>query len=720
MNQILSVMKRFFVILLMLTGYSQGIAQTQNLSLEEAVIGQWRTYYPAQLYNLTWRGETDAVTFHASDYSTIMELKVGDKEPKALFTAEELSTAAETKLSYLPRIRWENENEFHFNTGGELYRIAWDGKAWKLKSKIIQPEAENIDHHMASDQIAFTKDNNLHWQNKAGKTAAITTFEDPNIVSGQAIARYEFGIGKGTFWSPDGSYLAFYQKDETDVADYPLLDITETPGKLKTVKYPMAGQKSEYAKVGIFDTKTEKTIYLQVEGPKDQYLTNLGWGPDNKFVYVAVVNRGQNHAWLNQYEAATGKFVKTLLEETHDKYVEPEHPVWFIPGKKDEFLWWSERDGFMHLHHYKTDGTYLGQITKGNWVTKKILGLDKKGDCILVEGTDESGLNTSLYMADLKGKKPTKRLVATEGIHRFNLSGSKKYVVDQYSDINTPNKVRILNLKGKEQKVLLEAPNPYKENQIATPELVTLKAKDGTPLQARLIKPVDFDPAKKYPVIVYVYGGPHAQMVTNSWLANASLWMYHAANKGYLVFTLDNRGSANRGFEFENIIHRQLSKNEMEDQMVGVEYLKSLPYANTDKMAVHGWSYGGFMTTSMMLKYPDVFKVGVAGGPVTDWKYYEVMYGERYMDQPDENPEGYKETRLANYVDQLKGDLLLIHGTVDDVVVMQHNLSLVKAFIDAGVLVDFFPYPMHPHNVRGKDRVHLMNKVLTYIDDKLK
>ncbi|BDS10219.1 S9 family peptidase [Aureispira anguillae] len=694
-------------------------AQDKELTLEDAVIGQWRQFYPTHISNLVWRAEGDVVTFRSEDAKKIMTQKVGSKEATELFNLDALNKALGEELSAMPFIRWEAEREFSFKYGGQLFGMLLTGNKITKKNVVSMPKAANIDYHKASQQVAFTKDHNLWIQNKEGDEVAVTTSEDANIVSGQAIARHEFGISKGTFWSPNGAFLAFYQKNEIDVADYPLLDISTTPGSLKTIKYPMAGQKSEYASIGIYDTKTNKTVYLKVKGPKDQYLTNLGWGPEEKFVYVAVVNREQNHAWLNKYDALTGDFIKTLFEEKHSKYVEPEHPVWFIPGNNKEFLWWSERDGFMHLHRFNTDGKYLGQVTKGKWVTLNILGLDHTGKNILVTGTDESGLNTTLYSAPLAGGKASKRLVQTDGIHRFSLSSSKKYVVDNYSDIKTPHISRIIDLKEKTKNTLHIAKNPYEGYKIAKPELLTLKAKDGTPLQARMIKPADFDPTKKYPVIVYVYGGPHAQMVKNSWLASASLWMYHAANKGYLVFTLDNRGSANRGLEFENVIHRQLSKNEMEDQMVGVDYLKTLPYADTDKMAVHGWSYGGFMTTSLMLKYPDVFKVGVAGGPVTDWNYYEVMYGERYMDKPEENPEGYKETQLKNYVKNLKGDLLLIHGTVDDVVVMQHNLALVQAFVDNGILMDFFPYPMHPHNVRGKDRIHLMNKVLTYIDEKL-
>jgi dipeptidyl-peptidase-4 len=263
----------------------------------------------------------------------------------------------------------------------------------------------------------------------------------------------------------------------------------------------------------------------------------------------------------------------------------------------------------------------------------------------------------------------------------------------------------------------MDSKEKLSEYKVGTAEIRHLTAKDGAKLYTRLIKPSDFDPAKKYPVLVYVYGGPHAQMITNSWLAGANLWMYWMAEQGYLVYTVDNRGSAERGFAFESQIHRQLGTVEMEDQLTGVEYLKSLPYVDANRLAVHGWSFGGFMTTSLMLRNAGVFNVGVAGGPVTDWKYYEIMYGERYMDRPEQNTKGYEQASCLTHAGNLKGDLLLIHGTVDDVVVLQHNYALVKKFVDLGIQMDFFPYPMHKHNVTGKDRVHLIEKILTYVID---
>lgn len=726
-------MKLFLLSLLLAIVTLELQAQQKELDLRSAVLGQWSKFYPTNINNLNWLKDSDAYCYITDDGKQLVKKNLTNEISMLLCDLKTLNAAAGLNLNRFPSVRWESSQSFSFMHSNSRFYMSFqaakknprsliqikDAKDLVLVQQLRYPKGQNTDVSEASLQVAYTQNNNLYIQNKSANSVAVTEHKDANITAGQAIARYEFGISKGTFWSPDGQYLAFYEKDETDVADYPLLDITTTPGSLKSIKYPMAGQKSEYAKVGVYDCNKSSLVYLNVKGPKDQYLTNVGWGPDSKYLYVVVVNRDQNHIWLQKYEAVSGKFVATLFEEKHQRYVEPEHPVWFLPNNKNEFLWWSERDGFMHLYRYNVKGQLLGQVTKGNWVCLDILGLDASSKNILVTGTDASGLNTSLYTAPIQGNAPSKRIIKEDGIHQFQLSPSGQYVIDNYSDTKQPRVVRIVDTKGTALLDLHKAKNPLDAYNISSPEIISLKAADGTVLQSRMIKPANFDPSKKYPVLVYVYGGPHAQMVKNSWLANASLWMYYAANQGYLVYTLDNRGSANRGFEFESIIHRNLSKVEMEDQLVGVEYLKSLPYVDADRMAVHGWSYGGFMTSSLMLKYPDVFKVGVAGGPVTDWNYYEIMYGERYMDHPEQNPDGYNITQLKNYVDQLKGDLLLIHGTVDDVVLMQHNYDLVKAFVESGKMVDFFPYPMHKHNVRGKDRVHLMQKVLSYIDDKL-
>ncbi len=693
-------------------------AQKQSLTLEDAVLRRFSDFAPERYSNLQWAKGQEALTYIDRNANAIKRFSTNVEAADILMDADKLKEKLDLDLRRMPSISWLSSNAFYFRAQNAYYY--WDiGNGSGEKLLEIPENAQNTDFHPASSQLAYTRDNNLYVANNKFSSIPVTANDDPNIVSGQAIARYEFGIGKGTFWSPNGRYLAFYQKDETDVSNYPLLDISTIPGTLNEIKYPMAGQKSEYAKVGIFDSERKHVYYLDVDGPKDQYLTNVGWGPEEQFLYVVIVNRDQNAIKLNKYSAQDGKLVKTLLEESHPKYVEPEHPVWFIPGKKDEFLWFSERDGFNHLYRYNTDGKLLNQVTKGPWVVLKILGLDQSRKKVIVSGTDETGLNQWAYTADLDTDQ-AEAIDETPGVHSYDLSSDGTHLLDVYSNLNTPLVERVIDLKGKVQSFNRKSADPLANHKIGKTEIVQIMAADGkTPLHGRIIKPSNFDSAQKYPVVVYVYGGPHAQMLDNRWLAKAPLWMYYMAEKGYVIFTVDNRGSANRGLEFENIIHRQLGTLEMEDQLAGVEYLKKQPWADTERMAIHGWSFGGFMTCTMMLRSPGTFQAGVAGGPVTDWAFYEVMYGERYMDRPEENPEGYKKARLMNYVDDLEGDLLLIHGTIDDVVVMQHNFALVKAFVDAGKQVDFFPYPMHPHNVRGRDRVHLMEKVLTYIEEHL-
>lgn len=686
-------------------------AQQKEFTLKESVLQQYRAFAPKHTNSVSWIPGTDTYSYVSSDYKTLFKNGVKKDEPVQLLTLEELNQICGTTMSYISILQWKDASSFYVSGANKYFLVNLTDK----KSTVVfeLPEgAANAEMSNGEKHIAFTIENNLYVR-KAGTNdqIQITNF-DKHIVSGQSIARNEFGIAGGIFWSGNGNYLAFYQKDESEVADYPLLDITTPTGSLMNIKYPMAGQASEKPAVGIYNLTTGKTVYIKPTGNADDYLTNVGWSPDEKHLYIAELNRGQNHMKLQQYDAETGNLVKTLFEEKSDWWVEPEHAPYFVSA--DQFVWFSEADGFMNLYLYKTDGTLVRQLTKNKWVVQSIVGHDEKGN-LYFTGTGESPLETNYFKVNIATGVQT-RLTAEKGSHDVHFSSNYNYFFDSYSSHSVPGIDVLKTNAGKTIRTVLTAENPYKDYKMGTAEIGTIKAADGTTdLYYRLIKPSNFDASKKYPVLVYVYGGPHAQMITDSWLDGASLWMYWMAEQGYLVYTVDNRGSENRGFEFERVIHRQLGTVEMEDQLKGVEHLKSMPFVDGDKLAVHGWSFGGFMTTSLMLRYPGTFQVGIAGGPVTDWSYYEVMYGERYMDTPQENTEGYTKNRLMNYVKNLQGDLLLIHGTIDDVVVMQHNYALVKSFVEAEVQMDFFPYPMHPHNVRGKDRVHLMTKVLNYV-----
>ena len=686
-------------------------SQKKQLTLDQAVLQQNRALGAETLPSFQWIPTTDSYTY-LNSYTKLMKASVSNTKAVEIISIEEVNKVLNAKLNWFSGFEWKDKTTFYVNDGFKFYSFNITSKTGKLLYDLGET-AENPTVQTTKENIAYTIENNLFVYQPDGKKIVITENADKNIVSGQTYARSEFGINNGIFWSPKGSLLAFAQKDESEVADYPLLNINTTPGSLTSIKYPMAGQKSEKPRIGIYNFATKSTVFILPQGKTDDYLTNIAWTPDEKFVIIAEVNREQNHMWLNKYDASTGKLIKTLFEEKNDKWIEPEHPVFFPSETSNNFAWISERDGFNNIYYYDIEGKLIKQLTSNKFVVRNILTSINKGSEIVFTSTGENPLNTLFYSVSITGKQ--RLLTPDQGTHTISISPDGKWIFDEYSNHSTPSKSILLSNNGKKSIVLLEAANKLAEYAIGETEIGSIKNDGGTILYTRLIKPSNFDPTKKYPVMVYVYGGPHAQMITNEWLDGSNLWMHWMAEQGYLVFTLDNRGSGERGFEFESVIHRQCGTAEMEDQLAGVKYLKSLPYVDGNRLAVHGWSYGGFMTTSLMLRNADVFKVGVAGGPVTDWKYYEAMYGERYMDKPEENPEGYKQASLINHASKLKGDLLLIHGTVDDVVVLQHNYALVKKFVELGIQMDYFPYPMHKHNVYGKDRVHLMTKVLNYI-----
>ncbi|WP_026977998.1 S9 family peptidase [Flavobacterium tegetincola] len=688
--------------------------QTKQLTLEDGVLQQYRAFRPDQVLGFQWIPETNKFVYFEELGRKLMIADPSNTKGTELVSLSELNAALKTEFRSFWGIEWKDASTLILSDGANFYNYTISTKKGGLIATTPDAAAGQT-LNSSKDLVAFTEANNLYFMDKNNAKVAVTSETNAGIVSGQTYARSEFGITQGIFWSPKSTYLAFYQKDETEVADYPLLDITETPAKLMNIKYPMIGQKSEKPRVGIYNLSTKQTVFITPKGAVDAYLTNLSWSPDEKYVLIAEVNREQNNMSLNLYDAKTGTFVRTLLNEKNDRWVEPEKPAFFPSQTSNNFVWFSEKDGFQNLYYYSIEGKLLKQLTSNKFVTQAILGANTKGTEIYFQATGPNGTNSLAYKVDLKGKQSL--LTKNDGTHTVAVNHDGSYFFDEYSNHTTPSKSLLVDAKLKET-VLVESSNKYKDYQMGTAEIKTIKSADGTTdLVTRLIKPSNFDATKKYPVLVYVYGGPHAQLITNSYLDGASLWMYWMAEQGYLVFTVDNRGSDNRGFAFESIIHGRLGISEIDDQIKGVDYLKSLPYVDGNRLAVHGWSYGGFMTTSLMLRKPGTFTTGVAGGPVTDWKYYEAMYGERYMDTPAENQKGFDEANTLNYVKNLEGKLLLIHGTVDDVVVMQHNMALIKKFIEAEKQVDFFPYPMHKHNVGGKDRVHLMRKVLQYVID---
>ncbi|MDM1298549.1 DPP IV N-terminal domain-containing protein [Empedobacter falsenii] len=689
------------------------LAQKKNVTMEDAVLGLSTNLRIENLNQVQWIPNQNAYT---QNVKTSYGEALIKKEVPSLKT-DTIFRSSQFENKRIPSLNWINDKQAYYSTktGYKTITTAGQQNDW-LK---LPDNAENVEFDATNNQVGYVIDNNLFFVDKTGKTHQITKDGKYEIVNGKSVHQNEFGIHKGIFISPKGNLVAFYRMDQTVVTDYPIIDWSVQPAVNKNIKYPFAGTKNHTVTLGVYNPTTQKTTFLETHPEVDHYLTSVTWSPDEKHIYIALLSRNQKHIELNQYDAVSGKLIKTLFKEDDAKYVEPQNELHFIPGKNNEFVWWSQRDGFMHLYRFNTDGKLLNQITKGDWIVTDLVGENAKKKEFLIMITKDSPKDRHLYAVNWENGK-LRKITTDAGTHNVSVSTNGEYAIDNWSNDNTPRKIDVLDANGKFKQNILTAQNPLANYNTAKVENVTLKADDGTDLYGKLIYPTNFDQSKKYPVIVYLYNGPHAQLITNRFPATGNLWYDHLAEKGYVVFTMDGRGSANRGLKFEQAIHGNVATTEMNDQMKGVDFLKTLPFVDAERMGIHGWSYGGFMTTSFMLRKPDVFKVGVAGGPVLDWTQYEIMYTERYMESPQDNPEGFKNTNLINRVKDLKGKLLMIHGAQDNVVVWQHSIDFIREAVKNGVQMDYFVYPGHEHNVRGKDRVHLMQKITDYFDLYLK
>lgn len=709
-------MMRTFVMTLctMLLMNGNVMAQKPVPTMNDLVPGGATYRFIENLYGVQWWG--DVCVKPGIDSLFIVDVRTG--EESLLITREQVNAVLDArklpKLShfYTVKFPWADTDEMLLTLGNRY--VAYDfGKGEANILHTLPEKAARPDFCNASRRIAYTVGNDLYVDDDR------LTREPEGVVCGQSVHRNEFGIGKGTFWSPKGNLLAFYRMDESMVTTYPLVDISTRIAKLNNVRYPMAGMTSHKVSVGVYNVNTKGIVYLETGDPTDRYFTNISWSPDEKTIYLIELNRDQNHSKLCRYDAESGKFLATMIEEKHDKYVEPQHPVTFLPWDATRFIYQSQRDGYNHLYLYNTKGELVKQLTSGDWLVRSLIGFGKKSKRLFIQSTECSPLQSNIYCVDIPSGKRT-LLGSAAGVHRGTVNASGTCILDTYTAPDVPRNIHIMDTKKGVSINLFTAGNPFRDFDMPAIETGTIKAADGvTDLYYRLIKPIGFDPDKTYPTVVYVYGGPHAQMITNGFQYDARGWEIYMATRGYVMFTLDNRGSSNRGLEFENCTFRRLGIEECKDQVKGIEFLKSLPYVDGDRIGVHGWSYGGHMTTALMLRHPDIYKVGVAGGPVIDWKYYEIMYGERYMDTPESNPEGYEQCSLNRLAGNLKGHLLLIHDDQDDTCVPQHTLSFMKACVDAGTFPDLFIYPGHKHNVQGRDRVHLYEKITRYFDEKL-
>ena len=714
------------------------MAQNKLFTLEDLNYGgnNYRNLQPENKW-FTWWGDQLVRTDIEECY--LVDKKTGKE--RVLFTLDEINQWAESNddhyVRHLHSACFPYPDKPIVAVGNKKAFTLIDFKAKKIVWQDSISGQDANDWCAASKATAYVDNYQLFVVDALGKKHQLTTDGSRDIVYGQTVHRNEFGIEKGTFWSSDGQRLAFYRMDQSQVTDYPQVDIYQRIAAYEPDKYPMAGMTSHEVTVGVYDIDTHKTVYLQTPkgslcgdsvaastaAPTPVYFTNIAWSPDAETIYMFELNRDQNDCRLVSYDAMTGQRIAELCRVTDEKYAEPMHPILFLPWDDSKFIVQSQRDGYNHLYIYNKEGQLLRQLTKGPWVVLDVLGFNKKQKSVIITSNEAHPLQRNLYSVSIATGQRT-LLDNGRGYHRAELSESGQWLYDRYSEPDVP---RVIEVRGTEVRKnenaikLLVASDPWHDYQQPTFECGTIKAADGvTDLYYRMVKPHDFNPAKKYPTVVYVYGGPHAHSVEASWHWYSRSWETYMAQKGYVLFILDNRGSEYRGLAFEQVTFRQLGQIEMQDQMEGVKFLKSLPYVDGNRLGVHGWSFGGFMTISLMLNYPDVFKVGVAGGPVIDWKWYEVMYGERYMDTPQENPEGYAKTSLLDKAGNLKGKLQIITGYNDKTVVPQQCLSFLDACVKAGTQPDFFVYPGEEHNMRGHASVHLHERITQYFEDYLK
>ena len=698
-------------------------AQDKLFTLEDLNFGgkNYANLRPQNMW-LTWWGEKLIQTDVEECYT--IDTRTGKKS--LLFTLEDINKMAgsndESYVRHLMNARFPYPDKPIVALGNRKAFILLDFETKNIVWQDSISGQEANDWNSVSRATAYVEDNQLYVVDGEGKKHQLSADGSRDIVYGQSVHRNEFGIRKGTFWSPKGNRLAFYRMDQSMVTDYPQVDIFPRSASYEPDKYPMAGMTSHKVTVGVYDVKTEKTIYLQAGDPTDRYFTNIAWSPDEKTIYMFELNRKQNDCRLVSYDAKSGEKIAELYHETSDKYVEPQNPIQFLPWDETKFIMQSQKDGYNHLYLFDVSGKELKQITSGKWVVLNVVGFNTKTKSILILSNETHPMNSNLYTVNIKNGK---RRLMGKGIgvaQSAQPSTSGQMVALKLSSYNHPRFIDIINTNGMGKVTeLLDAEDPWKEYQQPIYESGSIKAADGTTdLYFRMVKPHNFDPNKKYPTVVYVYGGPHAHNVDASWHYASRSWETYMAQKGYIVFILDNRGSENRGRDFEQATFHQLGQIEMQDQMTGVEYLKKQPYVDMNRLGVHGWSFGGFMTISLMTNYPDIFKVGVAGGPVIDWKWYEVMYGERYMGTPQGNPDGYAKTSLIDKAKNLKGKLQIITGYNDNTVVPQHCLSFLDACIKAGTQPDFFAYPGEEHNMRGHASVHLHERITQYFEDYLK
>jgi dipeptidyl-peptidase-4 len=574
-------------------------------------------------------------------------------------------------------------------------------------------------------KIGFIADNNLHFTDlNTNVTTSITDDGKYNsIINGTTdwVYEEEFGFTQGFYWSSDSKKVAYYRLDESDVKQFVMMKYgTLYPQEIR-FKYPKAGEKNALVDIFIYDVNTKAKVKVDIGAEKDQYVPRIQWTNNPEQLAVMRLNRLQNKLEILLANASNGG-TNVILTETDDKYItEVTDQSWVFLKKSDRFIFQSERDGYNHLYLYDLNGKMLKQITSGSWDVTAFYGIDERTETVFYQSSEVSPIERHVYSINLEGKKK-ERLTQSKGWHNAKFSSNFSYFMDDYSNASTPWITTLYDQKGKTVRVLKDnkdAVSRIEQYNISPKEFFTFKT-NGEELYGWMIKPFNFDDKKKYPVLMFVYGGPGSQEVQDEYDGFNFYFYQTLAQQGYIIACVDNRGTGARGAKFKKITYGQLGKYETEDQIAAARYLAGKPFVDAGRIGIWGWSYGGYMSSLCLLKGNDVFKLAIAVAPVTNWRYYDTIYTERYMGLPQQNASGYDDNSPINHVSKLKGKYLLIHGTADDNVHYQNALEMVNALVDANKQFDSFFYPNRNHGISGKNtRLHLFTKMYDYITKNL-
>lgn len=661
-----------------------------------------------------------------------------------LLVSAQSITGGEEKLSQAERARrermritskgivqysWsEDGSKLLFPLGGDLYLYTLaTGQAKRLTHT---PEYETDARFSPKGHyVSFIQDDNIYVIDvRNAKSRKLTKSPRPTVKNGSAefIAMEEMNRDTGYWWSPDEKYIAYVQFDEASVAMGKRYEIMGRSFNVLEERYPHAGEKNVTVKLGVMAVSSRRTKWIDLGEEEDIYLARVNWLPDSSGLVFQRQNRAQTRLDLIYADAKNGRS-RMLISETSDSWINLHHDLVFLK-ERPEFIWASERSGYKHLYRYNMDGTLIGQMTAGKWDVGRILKVDEAGGQVFFDGFAKTPLERHLFKIRLMARMENRpdQITVKPGTHSLTFpKGKGTGYIDKYSDPDTPSQVSLHNADGSlitwiEQNELKEGHPyfPYAKDHIS-PEFGNFEGPGGQDLYYRMYKPANMEAGKKYPVIVALYGGPTAQLVRRSF---GSLWHQYMAQRGYVVFTLDNRGSANRGMDFATALHKQLGKVELEDQVAGVEFLKTLDFVDGNRIGVQGHSYGGYMALMAMFKASDVFQVGVAGAPPTDWSLYDTHYTERYLGTPQNNPDGYEKSSVFPYVEGLKGKLLLIHGMADDNVIFDNSTALMEVLQKKNIQFDFMGYPGQTHRI-GSDKMrkrHFYHLITRYFDQNLK